>query len=342
MDTVTNWLRSRIRQRTSAAAAASTASEEGAVQGQEGVPQLQHEMKKEWVPLLMVLFIKLAYEFLTASLSVLILALCLSHLQGRLQMELDLRRSGNRGLAEIFGLFIVVLSLISTMSLLTSMNMMRPGVWTGLVFVRSDSNYNNDLSSVLLDVVSTDVACQLCVLFLQIGVATVVATWNAAIQCNARHTCLTQAILAIQHGGILYRLLLPLPIYMRYYGTGTTLTFMYVFAKSSQFLALLTAVFQHYQLADLIKFEDSFTILSEAELLEEGRDPCPICLGRHQSAVKLSCTHIFCRACISEWLEKNAHTNSCPICRVSVVGGPQWEKMKQLRQWESSCLPVVF
>ena len=44
---------------------------------------------------------------------------------------------------------------------------------------------------------------------------------------------------------------------------------------------------------------------------------CAICLQPHKTrAAQLRCGHSFCRACVSEWLER---ARTCPICRTDVV-----------------------
>jgi hypothetical protein len=47
---------------------------------------------------------------------------------------------------------------------------------------------------------------------------------------------------------------------------------------------------------------------------------CAICLQSHAAraarAAQLRCGHTFCRACVSEWLER---ARTCPICRTDVV-----------------------
>ena len=44
---------------------------------------------------------------------------------------------------------------------------------------------------------------------------------------------------------------------------------------------------------------------------------CAICLQPHAArAAQLRCGHTFCRACVSEWLER---ARTCPTCRTDVV-----------------------
>jgi hypothetical protein len=43
-------------------------------------------------------------------------------------------------------------------------------------------------------------------------------------------------------------------------------------------------------------------------------DVCPVCCEDFDSPVQLTCQHIFCKACISQWLEQPANC-TCPMCR---------------------------
>ncbi|XP_061705204.1 E3 ubiquitin-protein ligase RNFT2 [Cydia pomonella] len=50
-------------------------------------------------------------------------------------------------------------------------------------------------------------------------------------------------------------------------------------------------------------------------------DACSICHDDFKTPVRLSCSHIFCEPCISEWFDRE-HT--CPLCRASVEDGHAW------------------
>ena len=47
---------------------------------------------------------------------------------------------------------------------------------------------------------------------------------------------------------------------------------------------------------------------------ENSTDECPICTEPMDSPVKLPCSHVFCRNCISHWLQQPA-TSTCAMCR---------------------------
>jgi SNF2 family DNA or RNA helicase len=49
---------------------------------------------------------------------------------------------------------------------------------------------------------------------------------------------------------------------------------------------------------------------------------CPVCMDTIQDPVYLSCSHIFCGACLLKWMQQNLHTRStvvaCPECRTPI------------------------
>ena len=65
-----------------------------------------------------------------------------------------------------------------------------------------------------------------------------------------------------------------------------------------------------HQVTSVATFDEAFS---------QGYDECPICLESlvENDLLKINvCDHIFCNACISQWLSK--HKN-CPMCRVGVA-----------------------
>jgi len=63
----------------------------------------------------------------------------------------------------------------------------------------------------------------------------------------------------------------------------------------------------------------SYELPEEAELtsfltpVEEVAEPCAICLEPVPTAPRaLPCRHVFCRGCITRWLERN---QDCPLCK---------------------------
>ena len=56
--------------------------------------------------------------------------------------------------------------------------------------------------------------------------------------------------------------------------------------------------------------------LTVVEPLPKDLDPdCPICTDEYTEPVCLSCNHIFCRECITQWFDSMAGRDTCPKCR---------------------------
>ena len=69
-------------------------------------------------------------------------------------------------------------------------------------------------------------------------------------------------------------------------------------------------------LADVNKYKQ----LEKDKIKELGEDNCPICyepMKMDESVLQTECQHNFCESCLKEWLEKS---NTCPFCRMSLVG----------------------
>lgn len=49
--------------------------------------------------------------------------------------------------------------------------------------------------------------------------------------------------------------------------------------------------------------------------LDESKQ-CAICMGDFENAVQGGCAHMFCRECITKWLEEH---NTCPLCRAPLL-----------------------
>mmetsp|Transcript_24227 Transcript_24227/g.72321 ORF Transcript_24227/g.72321 Transcript_24227/m.72321 type:complete len:626 (+) Transcript_24227:66-1943(+) len=49
---------------------------------------------------------------------------------------------------------------------------------------------------------------------------------------------------------------------------------------------------------------------------------CPICVNLidYESATILACSHVFCKACVSEWFDGPTNARACPVCKASVFG----------------------
>ncbi|KAL3015022.1 hypothetical protein AAZX31_06G134300 [Glycine max] len=129
-----------------------------------------------------------------------------------------------------------------------------------------------------------------------------------------------QMLTLIEYTLLLYRALLPTPVWYRFflnkdYGslfssltTGLYLTFKLtsVVEKVQCFVSALKA---------LSKKEVHYGVYATTEQVNAAGDLCAICQEKMQAPILLSCKHMFCEECVSEWFERE---RTCPLCRALV------------------------
>ncbi|CAJ1974528.1 unnamed protein product [Sphenostylis stenocarpa] len=129
-----------------------------------------------------------------------------------------------------------------------------------------------------------------------------------------------QMLTLVEYTLLLYRALLPTPVWYRFflnkdYGslfssltTGLYLTFKLtsVLEKVQCFVSALKA---------LSKKEVHYGVYATAEQVNAAGDMCAICQEKMQAPILLSCKHMFCEECVSEWFERE---RTCPLCRALV------------------------
>lgn len=129
-----------------------------------------------------------------------------------------------------------------------------------------------------------------------------------------------QLLTFIEYVLLLYRALLPTPVWYRFflnkdYGslfssltTGLYLTFKLtsVLEKVQTFIAALKA---------LSRREVQYGSYATTEEVVAAGDLCAICQEKMHAPISLSCKHIFCEDCVSEWFERE---RTCPLCRAVV------------------------
>ncbi|XP_014501797.1 RING finger and transmembrane domain-containing protein 1 [Vigna radiata var. radiata] len=129
-----------------------------------------------------------------------------------------------------------------------------------------------------------------------------------------------QMLTLIEYTLLLYRALLPTPVWYRFflnkdYGslfssltTGLYLTFKLtsVVEKVQCFVSALKA---------LSKKEVHYGVYATTEQVSAAGDMCAICQEKMQTPILLSCKHMFCEECVSEWFERE---RTCPLCRALV------------------------
>lgn len=129
-----------------------------------------------------------------------------------------------------------------------------------------------------------------------------------------------QMLTLVEYFLLLYRALLPTPVWYRFflnkeYGslfssltTGLYLTFKLtsVVEKVRSFFAALKA---------LSCKEIHYGSNATAEQVVAAGDLCAICQEKMHAPILLSCKHIFCEDCVSEWFDRE---RTCPLCRALV------------------------
>ncbi|WOL04554.1 hypothetical protein Cni_G13275 [Canna indica] len=129
-----------------------------------------------------------------------------------------------------------------------------------------------------------------------------------------------QMLTVVEYFLLLYRALLPTPVWYRFflnkeYGslfssltTGLYLTFKLtsIVEKVQSFFASLKA---------LSRKEVHYGSYATTEQVIAAGDLCAICQEKMHAPILLSCKHIFCEDCVSEWFERE---RTCPLCRALV------------------------
>ncbi|WOK95885.1 RING finger and transmembrane domain-containing protein 2 [Canna indica] len=129
-----------------------------------------------------------------------------------------------------------------------------------------------------------------------------------------------QMLTLVEYLLLLYRALLPAPVWYRFflnkeYGslfssltTGLYLTFKLtsVVEKVQSFITALKA---------LSRKEVHYGSYATMEQVIAADDLCAICQEKMHAPILLSCKHIFCEDCVSEWFERE---RTCPLCRALV------------------------
>ncbi|XP_051130428.1 uncharacterized protein LOC127250962 isoform X2 [Andrographis paniculata] len=130
----------------------------------------------------------------------------------------------------------------------------------------------------------------------------------------------TQMLTLIEYLLLLYRALLPAPVWYRFF-----LNKEY----GSLFSSLMTGLYLTFKLTSVVEKVQSFITALKAlsrkdvhygsyattEQVIAAGDLCAICQEKMQAPVLLRCKHIFCEDCVSEWFERE---RTCPLCRALV------------------------
>lgn len=129
-----------------------------------------------------------------------------------------------------------------------------------------------------------------------------------------------QMLTLVEYLLLLYRGLLPAPVWYRFF-----LNKEY----GSIFSSLITGLYLTFKLTSIVEKVQSFVTAVKAlsrkevhygsyatmEQVVAAGDLCAICQEKLHIPILLSCNHIFCEDCVSEWFERE---RTCPLCRAVV------------------------
>nr|GLL21012.1 RING finger and transmembrane domain-containing protein 2-like [Ipomoea trifida] len=129
-----------------------------------------------------------------------------------------------------------------------------------------------------------------------------------------------QILTLVEYTLLLYRALLPTPVWYRFFLNKD---------YGSLFSSLTTGLYLTFKLTTIVeKVQSCFTALkalsrkelhygsyATTEQVNAAGDLCAICQEKMHAPILLSCKHIFCEDCVSEWFERE---RTCPLCRALV------------------------
>jgi hypothetical protein len=147
----------------------------------------------------------------------------------------------------------------------------------------------------------------------------------------------TKTLSVVNVAGLIYRSILPISLWIAYFGNspyGTFFVSSYLFCKIFDLSWKVRGLFE--ALVNFIFGKMEYGRLSTTQEIEHHGD-CPICYDRPHHPVTLSeCEHLFCEVCISEWLEKE---KTCPVCRKEVKLTDHWGSIKEQA---SNVFPILI
>lgn len=146
----------------------------------------------------------------------------------------------------------------------------------------------------------------------------------------------------IEISSLLYRTLIPVPVWYAYYvsdpTTGEYFAAIYLLFKC-MVLGFRSKLFAH-GLKSLFRGQDLEVgrLCTAQEIEEAGSPDCSICYDNPMlRPVELPCKHMFCSACVAEWLERE---RTCPLCRASA--GATNPIPLHLRDGSTSLVPLIL
>ncbi|KAJ8751508.1 hypothetical protein K2173_016736 [Erythroxylum novogranatense] len=129
-----------------------------------------------------------------------------------------------------------------------------------------------------------------------------------------------QLLTLIEYLSLLYRALLPTPVWFRFFLNKEYGSFFSSLVTGLYLTVKLTSILRKVQLfiaasRALSRKEMHYGSYATSEQVNAAGDLCAICQEKMHAPVLLCCKHVFCEDCVSEWFE---HERTCPLCRALV------------------------
>ncbi|EXB57592.1 RING finger and transmembrane domain-containing protein 2 [Morus notabilis] len=129
-----------------------------------------------------------------------------------------------------------------------------------------------------------------------------------------------QMLTLVEYLLLLYRALLPTPVWYRFFLNKEYGSFFSSLTTGLYLTFKLTSVVEKVQcffvaLRALSRKEVHYGSYATSEQVNAAGDLCAICQEKMHAPILLSCKHIFCEDCVSEWFERE---RTCPLCRALV------------------------
>jgi len=125
----------------------------------------------------------------------------------------------------------------------------------------------------------------------------------------------------VEHAALLYRVLLPVPVWYRFFLDKATYGHFFSSLTTGLYLTFkCTAVLERGWLVvmairALALREAQYGQTATPEQVMEAGNSCAICHEQMKSPIRLHCNHLFCEECVLEWFERE---RTCPLCRAVV------------------------
>ncbi|EOY34728.1 hypothetical protein QUC31_018284 [Theobroma cacao] len=129
-----------------------------------------------------------------------------------------------------------------------------------------------------------------------------------------------QILTLVEYLMLLYRSLLPTPVWYRFFLNKECGRFFSSFTTGLYLTFKLTTTIEKVQLSfaalrALSHKEGHYGSRATSEQVKAAGDLCTICQEKMHAPILLRCKHIFCEDCVSEWFERE---RTCPLCRTLI------------------------